>query len=314
MGACEHYEELISALIDGVLDPADRPALMEHMAECPACQAYFDDQIAMHDAMDRSELQAPEGFSQAVLEQVRRTPQKRAASKAIPLYRWRRWGALAACCAVVALGIWGLQGQERSGDRPLPAGAARSYVEASEAEPAEQEALPGEEARDGAVYGQDAAMEPAAAPTLAALPEEKDAALFSSETTPQADLVRYEEAAELFGHALVPCTADDFEGYRLGTVGSGQEPVYAEYLFTGGWVRVVDQDRAGESAGRLPEDAGSVVYKGRTFLVEGASPEADTSVQYEPDGESGLSYRARFAPGTEQEDIFELLLSLEISE
>ena len=43
MRTCEEYEVLISALIDGALSEEDRAELVAHMAECPACQAYFNE-------------------------------------------------------------------------------------------------------------------------------------------------------------------------------------------------------------------------------------------------------------------------------
>ena len=57
MRTCEEYEALISAFIDGALDDDSRGELMVHMAQCPACQAYFDDQIAIHDALEGMEAQ-----------------------------------------------------------------------------------------------------------------------------------------------------------------------------------------------------------------------------------------------------------------
>lgn len=104
MRPCEEYEDLISAFIDGVLPEADRERLMEHMASCPACQAYFDDQIAIHDAFVRGEAPAPERLASAVMAQVCSTPQ-RAKRKPI-LLRWQSYAALAACCALVVLGLW----------------------------------------------------------------------------------------------------------------------------------------------------------------------------------------------------------------
>ena len=72
MRTCEEYEALISAFIDGALDGDSRGGLMVHMAQCPACQAYFDDQIAIHDALEGMEAQAPADFTARVMEQVRR--------------------------------------------------------------------------------------------------------------------------------------------------------------------------------------------------------------------------------------------------
>lgn len=105
MRSCEEYEELVSALVDGVLPEEDRGGLMEHMAQCPACQAYFNGLIAIHDVLSTIE-EAPEGFSAGVMELVRQTPQE--TNKVIRPRSWRRWAAVAACCAVALLGVWRL--------------------------------------------------------------------------------------------------------------------------------------------------------------------------------------------------------------
>lgn len=124
MRTCQEYEALISAFIDGALEEGDRAALMEHMAGCPACQAYFDDQIAIHDALEALEAEAPEGFAEQVMARVRTTAQEKPEEtakdekKVVSFPRWRRWAALAACCAVAALGVWSLgrQGEETAED------------------------------------------------------------------------------------------------------------------------------------------------------------------------------------------------------
>ena len=83
---------------------------MAHMAACPACQAYFDDQIAIHDAMDRLGSDAPEGFAEQVMARVRITAQESPRKKIVSFPHWRRWTALAACCAAAALGVWAFSG------------------------------------------------------------------------------------------------------------------------------------------------------------------------------------------------------------
>ena len=65
-----------SAFIDGALEDGDREELMAHMAECPDCQAYFDDQIAIHDVLQGMEAQAPADFTAKVMEQVRQEPRQ----------------------------------------------------------------------------------------------------------------------------------------------------------------------------------------------------------------------------------------------
>ena len=130
MRTCEEYEALISAFIDGALDEESRAELMEHMAGCPACQAYFDDQIAIHDALEGLEAQAPAGFTARVMDQVRREPQQMAApeaaeKKAVAFPYWRRFAAMAACCAVVALaGFWAFGGQPNAGNVAADVAAA----------------------------------------------------------------------------------------------------------------------------------------------------------------------------------------------
>ena len=116
MRTCEEYEALISAFIDGALADKDRAELMAHMAECPACQAYFDDQIAIHDALADMEVKAPEGFADRVMAQVRQESQQAPVSekqekKTVPFPLWRRYAAMAACCAIVAIaGFWAFNG------------------------------------------------------------------------------------------------------------------------------------------------------------------------------------------------------------
>ena len=109
MKTCEEYESLISDFLDGELSAEDRARVAEHLASCPACQQYFDDLVAMHDAFDRiEEVPVPDGFTERVMARVRETPQTEE-KKIIPFPRWRRWAALAACCAIAALGLWSAQ-------------------------------------------------------------------------------------------------------------------------------------------------------------------------------------------------------------
>ncbi len=109
MKTCEGYEDLISAFIDGMLSNRERVALMEHMANCPVCQNYFNEQIAIHDALmdDMETMQVPGGFTRAVMEQVRAVPQKKTMIKLYP-WRWKQWAVLAACCALAVAGVWRL--------------------------------------------------------------------------------------------------------------------------------------------------------------------------------------------------------------
>lgn len=140
MKTCREYETWISELIDGELSQPDRTELSEHMAVCPVCQRYFDDLIAMHDAFDRSLEEPGEGFAPAVMARVRTARQEKPPRKVIAFPHWRRWTALAACCAVAALGIWGLR------DAGLPVMDAAPQAAPASLAPRGPE---GEQAEDG---------------------------------------------------------------------------------------------------------------------------------------------------------------------
>lgn len=113
MRNCEAYEAWISAFLDGELSGTEQAELREHMAGCRRCQQYFDDLVAIHEALDQEEEgPVPEGFGDRVMARVRETAQEEKSAKVIRFPQWRRWAALAACCAVAAIGLWSFQGRK----------------------------------------------------------------------------------------------------------------------------------------------------------------------------------------------------------
>lgn len=123
MRSCGEYEALVSAFLDGEVTEAERAELAEHLTGCPACQQYFDDLVAIHDAFDREEAQVPADFAAAVMERVRAAPQV-GEEKVLGFPRWRQWAALAACCTLAAVGLWsfGLRGGNTKAARSAQAG------------------------------------------------------------------------------------------------------------------------------------------------------------------------------------------------
>lgn len=104
---CERVAELLSARLDGELTAQETEELEDHLARCPACRALEAQLAALHDSLqDMDELQAPEGFAQGVMEQVRAGGGERA--KVVPLLRRPRFKALAglAACAVLCVGLY----------------------------------------------------------------------------------------------------------------------------------------------------------------------------------------------------------------
>lgn len=109
MSVCKEYEARISALIDDELTLEERIRVLEHLDACPDCKAYWDDLLAMRDILCAQEVSAPAGFCDAVMTRVRETKQETVQEKKVlHLPQWKRFAALAACCAVVMLGIWSM--------------------------------------------------------------------------------------------------------------------------------------------------------------------------------------------------------------
>lgn len=108
MHPCEEYKALVSALIDDEISDTDRVSLMAHLIECEDCRRYWEDQIAIHEAMADLSAMAPVGFADGVMVRVRETMQEQPKKKVISFPR--RFAGLAACCAVVVLGIFAARG------------------------------------------------------------------------------------------------------------------------------------------------------------------------------------------------------------
>lgn len=197
MKPCEEYEVWISAFLDGELSAENRAELMEHMAACRSCQQYFDDLVAIHDALDQEEVPVPEGFAEQVMARVGETEQEKP-RRAILLPQWRQWTALAACCALVLLGLWSLRNARgdhtaqyaamadmpyMAQDAGIPAAQNEEYGAVCEPEEAPAEDSPKLRVADGEAPPQPEpkeaakASEDAPVPALAAAPPAEDAAV-----------------------------------------------------------------------------------------------------------------------------------------
>ena len=172
MKSCGEYEVLISAFLDGELSEAERAETAEHLASCPACQRYFDDLVAIHDALDQGEVPAPEGFAGAVMDRVRATPQEKREKKTILFPGWKRWAATAACCGLAALGLWAFQA--RGGNVK---GAGPSVRMAQDAPAAAS--MPAGAAEEDGACGESGDPLPEVEDAAEAAPEQKREALYS---------------------------------------------------------------------------------------------------------------------------------------
>lgn len=120
MRSCEEFELLASLVIDEEAAPEEQAELAKHIESCPACRAYFEDLKRIHGTFVREDASLPEGFAARVMERVRETAQDfpeekkpetqaKVEKKTVPFPRRKRWAALAACCAVVALSVWAVR-------------------------------------------------------------------------------------------------------------------------------------------------------------------------------------------------------------
>lgn len=98
---CEAYVELLSASLDGELTPEEQAQLDAHLESCPHCRALHAELSGLQDSFDW-EVTPPPELKPRILDAL--PPQRSAANAPY----WRRWGAMAAAVALVALAAWQL--------------------------------------------------------------------------------------------------------------------------------------------------------------------------------------------------------------
>lgn len=97
---CENALELLSAALDGELTAQQQAQLDEHLAQCPSCRALQAELAGLHEACAQLDVAAPEGLKEQIMAHL---PGQSAKNGAV---YWRRWGAMAAAIALVALMAW----------------------------------------------------------------------------------------------------------------------------------------------------------------------------------------------------------------
>ena len=126
---------LLDAFVDGELTSDEMIQVQAHLDECPACQAYVDDALAIRAAFPtEDDIPLPADFSENVMRSVAKVPQSR--PKKQP---WGKLAAAAACLAVIVLVQHGALGGTGSTDSASAYDtAAVMDVAAAESAPAER--------------------------------------------------------------------------------------------------------------------------------------------------------------------------------
>lgn len=123
---------LLDAFVDGELTAAEMAEVQAHLAECPGCQAYVDDALAIRADFPTAEsTELPADFAGHVMQAVAKTPQSR--PKTQP---WGKLAAAAACLALIVLVQYGAGLSSRNTSNEAAAytadcAAAESTVERS---------------------------------------------------------------------------------------------------------------------------------------------------------------------------------------
>jgi len=173
MNNCESYAALLDAFAEGDLFYEDMIQVQQHLLNCPDCQAYLDDLLAMRAAFPTvDDTEVPDGFADRVMAAVAAAPRAElpAETSAKPSRSKKKtpWlkvvAPLAACCAIVIL----LQNGPLSGAKKeeaasytsaaapaAPAGGAESPAAAADMAATEEayDAAPAESAPQAAAGG-----------------------------------------------------------------------------------------------------------------------------------------------------------------
>ena len=129
---------LLDAFVDGELTSDEMIQVQAHLDECPACQAYVDDALAIRAAFPtEDDIPLPADFTENVMRSVAKAPQSR--PKKQP---WGKLAAAAACLAVIVLVQHGALGSTGSTD------SASAYDTAAVMDVAAAESAPGERSID----------------------------------------------------------------------------------------------------------------------------------------------------------------------
>ena len=184
MKECEKYAALLDAFSEGDLFMEDMVQVQNHLMNCPHCQAYLENLMAMRAAFPTvEETEVPEGFADRVMAAVAEHPRAAAPVTPAPKAKKSPWRKallpIAACCAIVVLlGRTAISG---GSSKEAAVMAAQSRAETTEeCAVAEECAAEEPKAKESTAAGltadaaEDAVQEPAAYDGAAGTPAEAE--------------------------------------------------------------------------------------------------------------------------------------------
>ena len=107
------FESELDAYLDGELADDDSRELEAHLAQCPQCVRFRDEQLELRAAIGAQipVFQAPDALRKRVLMAAESSAARPRAARRLSVRRWRAPLALAASLTFVAVGTWRLAGE-----------------------------------------------------------------------------------------------------------------------------------------------------------------------------------------------------------
>lgn len=141
MNECEKYQEMISAMLDRELGPAESEQLIEHMSSCARCREFYELLSAVTGPSAWELPEPPNGLHEHIMSRVRQhAGQQRRNAR---IQRLRPWAATAACLVLIAGVVFGVPRFFRAGSIAPTAfnttAAANNAAPADAAAPAQAE-------------------------------------------------------------------------------------------------------------------------------------------------------------------------------
>jgi hypothetical protein len=118
MSDCESYEMSLSALADGELPTGDLLPTLDHLAECPSCQAFYRDLRALATALPASDPRRLAASAPEAPEKIWRRIETEAAPALSRTGRARPWVMRLAAALLLVAGLWGAFAAVRSASSP----------------------------------------------------------------------------------------------------------------------------------------------------------------------------------------------------